>query len=120
MGVQLVKIIRKKELTQVAVHGAMTVVNAAELRERLLAAFAPGRDVELSLSGVTEIDATGLQLLCSCHRTSVVRGIGFRMKQETEPLVEAARTAGMSRLKGCVEDADGTCVWLERNERVIG
>lgn len=118
MGAQLVKITRKKDRTLVSVHGAMTVANAAELKERFLEAFAPGRDVELSLGGVTEIDATGLQLLCSCHRTSVERGMGFKMKQESESLVEVARTAGMYRLKGCVVDEAGTCIWLEQNERV--
>ena len=118
MGVQLVKITKKKDRTLVAVHGAMTAVNATELKDRLLEAFAPGREVELSLGGVTEIDVTGLQLLCSCHRTSVERGIGFRMKQESAPLVEVARTAGMYRLKGCVMDTEGTCIWVEQNERV--
>lgn len=113
MNAQLAKITKKRERTLVAINGAMTVGNAVELRERLLEAFAGGEPVELSLAGMTDIDVTGLQLVCSCHKTAMARGVEFTVTDGTEALSFVAAVAGMYRHQGCVEDVAGTCVWLK-------
>lgn len=113
MNAQLAKITKKKDRTLVAVNGTMTVGNAVELRERLLEAFAVGGPVELSLAWMTDIDATGLQIVCGCHKTAMTRGVVFTVTGGTEALSTVAAVAGMYRHKGCVEDAAGTCVWLK-------
>ncbi len=54
---------------RLCLDGEMTVASAATLREALLAAL-PGMpgDVEVDLSGVSEIDTAGLQLMLQLKR----------------------------------------------------
>lgn len=112
------KISKKKDRTLVSFTGEMTIGNVGELRKRLLQAFAVGKPVELCVAGLTEIDVTGLQLLCSCHRTSVERGSAFTLTGRNRALADIAEVAGMPRLKGCVQDVDGTCIWHIETETV--
>ncbi|MBJ6752458.1 STAS domain-containing protein [Geomonas anaerohicana] len=113
-----VKVSKKKERTLVTFSGEMTIANVGELRQRLLQAFAAGKPVEISLAGLSGIDVTGLQLLCSCHRTSVDRGIPCTVTGRNEALAAIAEVAGMPRLKGCVQDDDGTCFWRIETDMV--
>ncbi|WP_224960894.1 STAS domain-containing protein [Geomonas subterranea] len=113
-----VKISKKKDRTLVTFSGEMTVVNAGEFRKRLLEAFATGKPVEVSLAGLTAIDVTGLQLLCSCHRTSVARAIPCTVTGRNEALAATAEVAGLPRLKGCVQDVGGTCIWRLDTDKV--
>ncbi|MBU5612962.1 STAS domain-containing protein [Geomonas azotofigens] len=113
-----VKVSKRKDRTLVTFSGEMTIANVGELRERLLQAFAAGKPVELSVAGLTDIDVTGLQLLCSCHRTSVARGLPCTVTGRNEALAATAAVAGMPRLKGCVMDVDRTCVWHIDTDKV--
>ncbi|WP_224982959.1 STAS domain-containing protein [Geomonas agri] len=113
-----VKVSKKKERTLVTFSGEMTIANVGELRERLLLAFAAGKPVELALAGLTAIDVTGLQLLCSCHRTSLAKGIPCTITGRNEVLADIAAVAGLPRLKGCVQDVEGTCIWRIDTDKV--
>ena len=106
-----VMIIKKKTETVVALTGPMTIERAGELREGLLEAFALGKKVQLSLAGVTEVDLTGLQLLCSAHRSALADGLEFSVTGNSEILGSVAESAGMLRHTGCVEDTSGSCIW---------
>lgn len=112
MDTPSVKITKKKDRTLVAINGAMTIGQAAELRDGLLQAFGMGKRVELSLEGVTEVDITGLQLLCSSHRTSTAKELEFCVTgADGERFSSVALLAGMQRHTGCAQDSAGTCVW---------
>lgn len=112
MGNQLLKITKKKDVTQVAINGAMTIGQASELKTGLLKAFEAGKPVEIQLAGVTEVDVTGLQLICSAHRSSVERGCELQVSgTDSEGFSNVARMAGMLRHAGCAHDVTHTCVW---------
>ncbi|ACH39944.1 STAS domain protein [Citrifermentans bemidjiense Bem] len=112
MATQLLKITKKKDVTLVAINGAMTIGQASELKAGLLKAFETGKPVEIQLAGVTEVDVTGLQLICSAHRSSVERGCALTVSgAEAEDLSRVARQAGMLRHVGCTHDVTNTCVW---------
>ncbi|MBP8133593.1 MAG: STAS domain-containing protein [Zoogloea sp.] len=51
--------------SRVVIAGEMTIYSARDWRDRLLMAMGAPGDVELDLSGVSEIDAAGIQLLVS-------------------------------------------------------
>lgn len=51
--------------SRVVIAGEMTIYSARDWRDRLLIAMSAPGDVELDLSGVSEIDAAGIQLLVS-------------------------------------------------------
>lgn len=110
--VQPVKISKKKDRTRVVVSGSMTIAQAAQLRDGLLQAFDFGKKVELSLAGVTELDLTALQILCSSHRTSYRKGVELTVVgADLEPVLSVAGLAGMLRHTGCVQDVNCSCIW---------
>ncbi|HJV65454.1 MAG TPA: STAS domain-containing protein [Geomonas sp.] len=107
-----VKLTRTKTATRLEIGGEMTIERAGELRESLLEAFQAGKPVQLSLSAVTSLDASGLQLLCSAHRTSLVSGVGLVVEGEQSELFRSvAELAGMFRPAGCRHNAGGSCLW---------
>jgi anti-anti-sigma regulatory factor len=111
--VKVVKVVKRKGLTEVAIVGPMTIGTAREIRDGLLKAFSFGKDVEISLAGSSEIDVAGLQLLCSAHRSSVNMQLGFRVTGTgSEELFSVAQLAGMMRQTGCVHNV-GSCIWHE-------
>ncbi len=58
-----------------ALEGELTIYGAAELQARLLAALAdaPG-GLDIDLSGVTELDSAGVQLLMATRRAALASG----------------------------------------------
>jgi anti-anti-sigma regulatory factor len=111
-----VRIVDEGTATRVAVEGAMSIEWVGAIRDGLLQAFGAGKQVELSLAEVTEVDLAGLQLLCSAHRTALARNLGFRVTGgHNEPVATVARAAGLPRHAGCANDQFGSCVW-KRNQ----
>ncbi len=53
----------KNRSATLRIDGAMNIYRAAELKETLLAALPSSGPLEVDLSGVTELDSAGLQLL---------------------------------------------------------
>ncbi|WP_382434579.1 STAS domain-containing protein [Giesbergeria sinuosa] len=53
------------------IDGEMTIYRAAELKQLLLEPLQPHATVEVNLSGVTELDTAGLQLLLLAKRTAL-------------------------------------------------
>ena len=93
------------------ISGAMTISCAAELLQALTQAFAAARTIHCDLSEVTEIDAAGLQLLCSSHRTAqneekefVIHGI------EREPLHGTILRAGCAGKSRCNPLEKNPCI----------
>uniref|UniRef100_A0A831U6N1 Anti-sigma factor antagonist n=1 Tax=Geobacter metallireducens TaxID=28232 RepID=A0A831U6N1_GEOME len=95
------------------VGGELTIPCAGQFREALLGAFDGAGKVIINLDGVRAVDITGLQLLCSAHRTANAREKGFGVEGVTNPAVaEAAGLAGFRRHVGCAADVGKTCIWI--------
>ncbi|EXJ13841.1 STAS domain-containing protein [Imhoffiella purpurea] len=69
--------------------GPLTIYEAGEMKERLLARHG----ATLDLSGVTECDGSGIQLLMLIHRDA-----GSRLTAASETVAEALRLCGLSHL----------------------
>jgi anti-sigma B factor antagonist len=61
---------RESAPATMTIQGELTIYRAAELKQELLAALAAPAALEIDLSGVTEIDTTGLQLLMLAKKTA--------------------------------------------------
>lgn len=95
------------------IAGPMTVQYAGELRDHLLELFMKAKNVTIDLSGVTDIDVAGLQLLCSAHRTSDYAKTRFAVAGGQGAVIrDAAEAAGLLRDTGCSEDECNTCIWI--------
>lgn len=61
----------------IAVSGEMTVYTAAECHKRLLELLPLTVETRVDLSGVTEMDTAGMQLVAGLQREAAVRGVAF-------------------------------------------
>lgn len=77
--------------------GALTIATAGELKRALLAAPAVAGDI-LDLSGLTEADLAGLQLLCS-YRCGSPNAHTRNLRAMPEWLVHMATEAGFESLR---------------------
>jgi len=95
------------------VAGSLTIGQAAQFKEALLDALSGSEGLLLDLSGVTEIDLTGLQLLCAGHQSAQAAGQGFRVDDGgNQAYLESVVNAGFRRHVGCTRDNTGTCIWV--------
>jgi anti-anti-sigma regulatory factor len=97
---------------EVKIGRDLTVARVAQVRTELLAALEAADTYEIDLAEVEEIDAAGLQLLCSFHRAVSNRGLKVSCAGGSRgaPVTEAMRLAGFARHQGCVSG----CLWEER------
>jgi anti-anti-sigma regulatory factor len=70
------------------------VRNAAGLHEALRAATERGQSAEIDCSGVSQADASFVQLLASGQTTFASRGLGFRIVAPADSVREALVRAG--------------------------
>ncbi|GAB3192605.1 STAS domain-containing protein [Hydrogenophaga aquatica] len=73
-----------------AIEGDFTILRAVELKQQIEQAVAqasqPGADIDLS--GVTEIDSAGLQLMVMAKREAVRQGKQLRFVRHSEAVVD--------------------------------
>jgi anti-anti-sigma regulatory factor len=101
----------------IKIAGDMTVPYASEIRDRLIAAFDQSDTITVDLSKVAGIDVSGLQLLCSAHRSSIqLKKVYKIIGRGIDMLWEAADMSGQLRQKGCAPDIGGTCIWTGGRE----
>jgi anti-anti-sigma factor len=78
----------------------MTIYRAAQLKEELLGAIAGAQDVDLDLSAVSEIDASGVQLMLLARREAGAAGKPFRLGGRSEAVADAMRLCGLEAVFG--------------------
>jgi anti-sigma B factor antagonist len=70
---------KKNDTAVLRIEGEMSIYRATELKEALLAPLASASALEVDLSGVTEIDTAGLQLLMLAKIVALARGCELRL-----------------------------------------
>jgi ABC-type transporter Mla MlaB component len=102
---------------RIILDGDLTVQYAAELRSVLLNTVTQADEVLLEFGTVTDVDITGLQLLCSTHRTAALLSKRLSYPETLpEALAKSAQEAGYGRLTGCSWDDKKTCFWSSKTE----
>ncbi len=80
--------------------GELTIQTAAEEKATLVAfldvTMSEGADVELDLSGVTELDTAGVQLLLMARRDAQAQGRKLRVVAPSHTVVEVLKIAHLS------------------------
>ena len=107
------KIKRQQQVKTVRLDfsGALTVKNAIDLKEVLLSTLDEEKAIIVNLEGVTEIDLSSLQLLCSAHRYALKKGKDLTLNDPKESLLSAGKTAGFSGREECRYDRNNGCLW---------
>lgn len=70
------------------IQGELTIYRAAELKQELLAALAEPAGLEIDLSGVTDIDTAGLQLLMLAKKTAQAQQHELRLVAHSPAVIE--------------------------------
>jgi len=102
--------------TIVRLDGALDVVAASALRERLIGSLHPGtRLLVLDLSRVPSCDSAGLAVLIGAQRRARVLGIVMRLAAPSVPVAELLRLTGLDRSLTVCPDLRGALA-AERHE----
>ncbi len=81
----------------VRIEGELTIYRGAELKPALLGALGNGvREAEFDLSGVTEVDTAGVQLLLLARREAGARGVALRLAAPSPAVRGAFDLLGLS------------------------
>lgn len=99
---------------ELIMDGALTIENAAEIRNVVRDALAGADSLVLTIGENADVDITFLQILCSAHRTAVKGGRQLFLK--------AAHENGLSRMlseagftgSNCDGDRQESCLWARR------
>jgi ABC-type transporter Mla MlaB component len=93
--------------------GSLTIGQAAAFKEALVTALNEASELRVDLSGISEIDLTGLQLLGASHRSALNRGKLFSVEAGGNRMyLDTVASAGFRRHVGCSKDVNGTCIWV--------
>ena len=102
----------------IRITGEVTILTVDALQKKLLSAFEISKNVIIDISGVTELDLAGMQLLCSAHRSSYSHGMEFHVVGHNRLILEMAAASGHLRHKGCEQDSKNTCLWNKGNHQL--
>lgn len=86
--------------TPLRIEGEMTIYRAAELKQALLDALQPGAVLELDLSGVTDIDSAGLQLLMLTKTTAKASGGDLKFASRSPVVLEVIELLNLAEWFG--------------------
>lgn len=89
---------------RVALTGELTIQTASQEKAGLLALLEvtadEGADLELDLSGITELDTAGLQLLLMARREAVAAGRSLSLAAPSHTVLEVLRIAHLDQRLG--------------------
>ena len=93
-------------------EGDITIRFADELKGALSRGLSSVDKLFVDPSNVTDIDLSGIQLLCAAHRAATIMGKSFQL---VDPVPSGFRgfvvSAGFARHTGCRLDDTRTCIW---------
>ena len=71
-----------------ALDGELNIYRAAELKQELLAAVAAAPALQLDLSGVSELDTAGLQVLMLAKQAATALGHELHLRRHSAAVLE--------------------------------
>lgn len=100
------------ETKVITLNGKMTIQYAEEIKKVLQEVLAGNDRLQLDLEGVSEVDLTGLQLICAAHISAIRLKKQFIVNFSINELIKTiVQDAGFIRHIGCSIDISKTCVW---------
>jgi len=75
-------------LARISLDGELTIYRAADVKVTVLEALRKTRVLEIDLSGVTELDTAGLQVLMLAKQTAAASQRELRLVQHSPAVVE--------------------------------
>ena len=79
-----------------AIEGELTIYRAAELRQALLDGLREDGDLTIDLSGVTEFDSAGVQLLIAAKKSAAAGARSLRLSGHSPAVLSAFETLDLA------------------------
>ena len=93
--------------------GDVTIEQAAELKNVLIDAIDKVNDLDIDVGELKNIDLSGLQLLCSAHRSSLNKNKTLNViNKKNDSYVKTILDAGFNRNLVCDVDKNNSCLWI--------
>ncbi|HWW71383.1 MAG TPA: STAS domain-containing protein [Duganella sp.] len=89
-----------QEVTRIAIDGELTIYRAADLKVTVLEALRKSRVLEVDLSGVTELDTAGLQVLMLAKNTAAADQRELRLLNHSPAVVEIVEMLNLGAFFG--------------------
>ena len=87
-------------VTRIAIDGELTIYRAADLKVTVLDALRKARVLEIDLSGVTELDTAGLQVLMLAKQTAAADQRELRLLNHSPAVVEIVEMLNLGAFFG--------------------
>ena len=94
-----------QEICSIALEGDMTIYTAMQCKNDMLAPLQECRAIDVDLSGVYEIDTSGLQILALFLKETDIRNIRVRFSAVSESVREFLNFCGLGNVLGTPEDS---------------
>ena len=103
---------KKKILT---INGSVTIENIDALKKVLINLMDQTDSLMINIADISEVDITFLQLLCSAHKTMIIRNKRLTISESCmETFRKTINNSGYSQHKGCGLDKTDSCLWLKK------
>jgi anti-anti-sigma factor len=101
-----------KSILKVVLDGELTIQRASELKEAFMAHQLSGKTLHVDLSNVSAIDVSGLQLICSLHKTAQSCNGSVRIASPVpEPIRQTLKRTGFAGRQSAKPNCGCTCLW---------
>jgi len=84
----------------IAIEGELTIYTALTLKDTLLAGLSANNELELDLSGVSEFDAAGLQLLVMIKQQAAALGKNLCFTGHSQVVLDLLDLSGLAGFFG--------------------
>lgn len=88
---------KHKSLIQLSIQDEMTIYTALEQKNTLSEHLKTNTDIQIDLSGVSEIDSAGLQILLFLKREAIDRNIKLSLTQHSQAVIEVFEMLNLSK-----------------------
>ena len=86
----------KKGKNLIKIEGPLSIYEVSKLKDELISCLETLDEIVLDLSGVTDCDIAGVQLLCAVRKTVDQRNQSIRIEKASIPVVNVLNSAGMN------------------------
>jgi anti-sigma B factor antagonist len=80
----------------IKIEGSLSIYEVSKFRDELITCLETMDEIALDLSGVTDCDTAGVQLLYAARKTTDQGGHPIRIEKASAPVVDALNGAGMN------------------------
>lgn len=94
------QIIVGEERGALSLIGDWTIFSVGKLKQTLLDAVGASEDIRLDMTGVSDFDAAGMQLLWLIRRQAVSQNRGFSIARASEPVRQALERVDLATTFG--------------------